>query len=249
MASSIIEIKDLFFGYNGHEVLKDVNLIVHEGEFLALIGPNGGGKTTLLKLMLGLLEPHRGTVRVFGQLPRYVSHRMGYVPQDIHLNRDFPVSALDVVLMGRLTYGKGWSRHSRRDRTAARKALEKMGMGDHSHRRISELSGGERQRILIARALVSEPELLLLDEPTANIDTPNQTEFYSLLKDLNPTVTILMVSHDLITVSSYVKSVACVNQFVYLHDEAKATEEMLAMYQCPVELVAHGLPHRVLGKH
>jgi len=249
MTAPVIEINDLSFAYNGNEVLKNVNLTVDDGEFLALIGPNGGGKTTLLKLMLGLLEPKRGTVRVFGRPPRTISHRIGYVPQDIHFNRNFPASALDVVLMGKMQFRKGWSRHSRQDRITAQAALDKMEVGTLTNRRIDELSGGQRQRILIARALVSEPELLFMDEPTASIDAQGQTEFYNRIKDLNKSTTILMVSHDLMILSSYVKSVACVNQLVHHHDEAEITEDMLSMYECPVELIAHGLPHRVLKNH
>ncbi|MBW1695666.1 MAG: ABC transporter ATP-binding protein [Deltaproteobacteria bacterium] len=249
MTSAIIEITNLSFSYNRHEVLKHVNLRVKRGEFLALIGPNGGGKTTLLKLILGLLIPDKGMVRVFGQPPLKVSYRMGYVPQDTYLNRYFPVTALEVVLMGRLKSGKGWRRPSRIDRIAAQKALEKMAMAEYGNRHIAELSGGQRQRILIARALVSEPELLLLDEPTASIDTTGQTEFYSIIENIHKTATILMVTHDLMMLSSHVDSVACVNRLVHYHDEAQITEEMLAMYECPVELIAHGLPHRVLKEH
>ena len=249
MSSPVIEIQNLSFTYNGHLVLKDVNLEVDEGNFLALIGPNGGGKTTLLKLMLGLLTADRGIVRVFGRPPKRVCHRIGYVPQDVHVNKSFPVSALDVVLMGRRKAGRGWSRHSRGDWIAAQEALDKMEMRGYADRRMMALSGGQRKRVLIARALVSAPELLLLDEPTTSIDTAGQTEFYSLLKELNKTVTILMVSHDPMILSSYVKSVACVNQLVHFHDEAEITEDMLTMYQCPVELIAHGLPHRVLKEH
>ena len=249
MTTEVIDIQNLSFTYNGHLVLKDVNLHIEESNFLAIIGPNGGGKTTLLKLMLGLLAADRGIVRVFGRPPKRVYHRIGYVPQDVHVNKGFPVSALDVVLMGRRKAGRGWSRHSRGDWIAAQEALDKMEMREYADRRMTALSGGQRQRVLIARALVSAPELLLLDEPTTGIDPAGQTEFYSLLKELNKTVTILMVSHDPMILSSYVKSVACVNQFVYFHDEPEITEDMLTMYQCPVELIAHGLPHRVLKEH
>ena len=151
--------------------------------------------------------------------------------------------------MGKMQFRKGWSRHSRQDRITAQAALEKMEVGTLTNRRIDELSGGQRQRILIARALVSEPELLFMDEPTASIDAQGQTEFYNRIKDLNKSTTILMVSHDLMILSSYVKSVACVNQLVHHHDEAEITEDMLSMYECPVELIAHGLPHRVLKNH
>jgi zinc transport system ATP-binding protein len=162
-----------------------------------MIGPNGGGKTTLIKLMLGLLEAGSGMVRIFGQPPSRVSHRIGYVPQDVHINKNFPVSALDVVLMGKIQPGLGWSRPSREDRVAALDALNQVEMAKYCDYRIGELSGGQKQRVFVARALVTDPQLLFLDEPTASIDTKGQGEFYSLLKELNKTVSIIIVSHDL----------------------------------------------------
>ncbi len=195
------------------------------------------------------LDADKGAIRVFGHPPRKASHRIGYVPQDVHINKHFPVTAMDVVLMGRLTSGKGRTRHSKEDRVAAQNALETVGMGDFIHRRIGRLSGGQRQRVFIARALATDPDVLLLDEPTASIDPQGQSDFYTLLKDLNESVTVVLVSHDLMILTSYVRSVACVNQQVHYHDEAEITEEMLTMYACPVELVAHGIPHRVLRKH
>jgi zinc transport system ATP-binding protein len=256
MKDAIIEIRDVCLVFNGQPVLTDINLQVKKGAFLAMIGPNGGGKTTLLRLMLGLLSPHKGSVRIFGRPPREVSHRIGYVPQDVHINQRFPISALDVVLMGKLKPGRGWTRHSRKDRIAAHDALEKMEVGAYSHRSIGELSGGQLQRVFVARALVTESELLFLDEPTASIDTKGQSEFYQLLKRLNESITIIIVSHDLMVLSGYVKSIACVNQHLHYHDQAEVTGEMLAtMYNCsveeacPVALIAHGLPHRVLRAH
>jgi zinc transport system ATP-binding protein len=251
MSTPIIDIQDLWFSYNGIPVLKEVNLKVIKGEFLALLGPNGGGKTTLLKLMLGLFKPDQGSVRIFGKPPREVSHRIGYMPQHISFNQDFPISVFDVVLMGRLRPGRGWSMYHRADRTAAQLALEKVEMLAAGNRRIGELSGGQRQRIFIARALVDEPEVLFLDEPTASVDTKHQTDLYDLLQELNKTVTIIVVSHDVGVISSHVKSVACVNQNIFYHDSGEIDEEMLeAAYQCcPVELVAHGMPHRVLQTH
>ena len=256
MKDTIIEIRDVCFAFNGQPVLTDINLRVKKDAFLAMIGPNGGGKTTLLRLMLGLLSPHKGSVRVFGKPPREVSHRIGYVPQDVHINQRFPISALDVVLMGKLKPGRGWTRYSRKDRIAAHDALGKMEVGAYSHRRIGELSGGQLQRVFVARALITESELLFLDEPTAGIDTKGQREFYQLLKRLNESITIIIVSHDLMVLSGYVKSVACVNQHLHYHDQAEVTGEMLeTMYNCsveeacPVELIAHELPHRVLRAH
>jgi zinc transport system ATP-binding protein len=250
MAESIIDVHDVWFSFNGQPVLREVNLKVPRGDFLVVIGPNGGGKTTLLKLMLGLIHPDRGTVCVFGQAAGKAAHRIGYVPQNVHINKTFPVSVLDVVLMGRLRNGRGWSRHTRQDRLAAQAALEQMSVWECRDRRIGELSGGQLQRVFIARALVSGPEALFLDEAMASIDAHSRGEFYDALKELNRTVTIVAVSHDLMILSSHVKSVACVNRDLHYHDSGEITQEMLDMaYHCPVDLVAHGVAHRVLSRH
>jgi len=256
MNHSIVEIRNVFFSYNGQEVLQDVNFDVHQGDFIAMIGPNGGGKTTLLRLMLGLLEPAQGSVRVLGIPAQKASHHVGYVPQEVHGNRSFPITALDVVLMGKLEPGKRFSRKSKQDREEAMEALERMDMAAFAGRRIDELSGGQRRRVYIARALVTRPKLLLLDEPTAGIDTRGQADFFRLLKEINKEVTILVVSHDLLVISTYVKSVACVNRRLHYHCQAEITGEMIDMMYpctgeeiCPVELLAHGLPHRVLKDH
>jgi zinc transport system ATP-binding protein len=253
---TIVEIKDLDFAYNGETVLEDVNLTVRLKDFMAIIGPNGGGKTTLLKLLLGLLTPVKGTVRIDGKTPQEASPCIGYVPQDVHINRSFPITAIDVVLMGKLDPKKRLSRRSAANRRDALAALERMEMAAHIDKKIGLLSGGQRQRVFIARALVAQPKLLLLDEPTASIDTKGQADFYRLLKELNQDITVLVVSHDLLVISRYVKSVACVNKKLHYHDQAEITSDMLeTMYPCtveevcPVELVAHGLPHRVLMEH
>jgi zinc transport system ATP-binding protein len=246
MAEIIIEVRGVWFAFNGQPVLEDVSLAVPRGDFMIVIGPNGGGKTTLLKLMLGLIEPARGTVRVFGQPPRKAAHRIGYVPQNVHINQTFPVSVMDVVLMGRLRVGKGWSRHTRQDHQAAQAVLEQMKVWEFRQRRIGELSGGQLQRVFIARALVSGPEVLFLDEAMASIDAQSRAEFYDALTELNRTVTIVAVSHDMMILASHVKSVACVNRDLHYHDSGEITQEMLdAAYRCPVDLVAHGVPHRV----
>jgi zinc transport system ATP-binding protein len=256
MSSPIVEINDVTFGYNGEIVLRDVRFDIREGDFIAMIGPNGGGKTTLLKLILGLLQPDRGFIRVMGQSAQKASPAIGYVPQDVNINRSFPITAMDVVLMGRLHPGKRLARKSASNRQEAMAALERLEMAPHANRRIGELSGGQRQRVFIARALVTQPRLLLLDEPTASIDTRGQADFFTLLKALNKEITILVVSHDLLVISRFVKSVACVNKDLHHHHQAEITGEMLeTMYPCtgedvcPVELVAHGLPHRVLKDH
>lgn len=252
----IIEIRDLEFSYNGEPVLQDVNLSVRHGEFMAVIGPNGGGKTTLLKLILGLLKPDRGTVRVDGRSPGQASSCIGYVPQDVHANSSFPITAMDVVMMGYINPEKRWRQQAASDRRNAMATLDRLEMVAYADRKIGALSAGQRQRVFIARALVTSPRLLLMDEPTASIDTRGQVDFYTLLKEINKDITILVVSHDLLVISRYVKSVACVNRQLHYHDQAEITGEMLdVMYPprgdevCPVELVAHGLPHRVLMDH
>lgn len=247
----IIEVRDLWFSFTGSPVLEGVDLEIYPGDFLAVIGPNGGGKTTLLKLMIGLLKPDKGSVRIFGRPPREVSHRIGYVPQEVGLDKRFPISVYDVVLMGRLHGGGGRWRFSRQDQTLARKALERVEMWGLRKHRIEALSGGQRQRVFVARALAAEPELLLLDEPMVSVDQKGQTDFYTFLKDLNETVTIVLVSHDPMVLSTHIKSVACVSKQVYFHNAPEITQEMMEMaYQCPVELISHGkVPHRVLPDH
>ena len=256
MSHTIIEVRNLDFSYNRQLVLRGVNLNIQSGDFMAMIGPNGGGKTTLLKLMLGLLKANSGTIQIFGKTPKNASQQIGYVPQDIHINQNFPISASDVVLMGKLKPGRGWSRHSREDHMAALRALKQVDMDKYRDHRIGKLSGGQKQRVFIARALVTDPDILLLDEPTASIDAKGQNDFYALLKELNRKITIIVVSHDLMVVSRYVKSVACVNQRLHYHGHAELTGEMIEMMYnckieetCPVELIAHGLPHRVLHEH
>ena len=249
MDEAAITVTDLTFSYNGVPVVENAGFTVKHREFLAVIGPNGGGKSTLIKLMLGLLRPDSGRVRVFGKPPKKISHCFGYVPQDVAINRAFPISVMDVVLMGRLRH-HGTSRMQPRDRQAARDALERMGMAGFEDRKISDLSGGQRERVFIARALTTDPDILILDEPTASVDTTGRAELYALLKDLNQTKTIVMVSHDLMVMSSHVTAVACVNRRVFYHDQGEITQDMLDMgYQCPVELIAHGQPHRILKTH
>ena len=255
MDEPIVEIRNVSYAYNGDPVLQDVNLNIQHGDFIAMIGPNGGGKTTLLKIILGLISPDSGTVRVNGERAAKASCCIGYVPQNIDINRNFPISVMDVVLMGKLDPKRRWARKSAENRQEALAALDRLGMAPAADKKIGELSGGQRQRVFISRALVTAPKLLLLDEPTAGIDTKGQAEFYKLLKDLNSDITVVVVSHDLLVISRYVKSVACMNKRLHYHDHAEITGDMLeAMYcsveeVCPVELVAHGLPHRVLHRH
>jgi len=249
MSEPIIEVENVSFSYRGLTVLADVSFFLREKEFLAFIGPNGGGKTTLIKLLLGLLKPDRGTIRIYGTTPEKAAHRIGYVPQDVAINKSFPISVLDVVLMGRLRF-RGQARLTKADKKAAREVLSEMEMLDYQDRRIDDLSGGQRERVFIARALATDPDILILDEPTASLDNAGRTELYAILKEINKTKTILLVTHDMMVLSSYVSSVACVNKNVHYHDDAEITEEMIQSgYHCPVELIAHGVPHRILKTH
>jgi len=256
MSEPVVEILDVTFAYDVGAVIEDVNLEVNRGDFLAMIGPNGGGKTTLLKLMLGLLEPDKGSIRVLGRAPLKAAPQVGYVPQDAHANRGFPITALDVVLMGMPSTRWRWRPTSPSDRRSAIEALDRLEISHLAERRIGVLSGGQRQRVFIARALVSRPELMLLDEPTAGVDTKGQADFFDMLRALNRDITIIVVSHDLLAVSRYVKSVACVNRRLHYHNQSEITEDMLgALYPpameavCPVELVTQSLPHRVFKDH
>jgi zinc transport system ATP-binding protein len=249
MDRPVIEIEGLYFSYHDELVLENVNLSVAERDFVAVIGPNGGGKTTLVKLMLGLLQPNRGRVRLLGASPRETSTRAGYAPQDSEVNPSAPMTVQEAVMTG-LLKGGAFRRFTRKDKAAAREALERMGVWEHRRRLLKELSGGQRQRVLAARALVDDPEILILDEPTASLDVEGQSLMYELLRELNQSITVLVVSHDLMVMSSYVKSVACVSRQVHFHDRPEVTKDMLEMaYHCPVELVAHGVPHRVLDPH
>jgi len=210
-----IILENVSFAYKQNKILEDVTLCIHNGEFASIVGPNGGGKTTLLKLILGLLKPDQGRIRIFGEPPEQVRQKIGYMPQYAPLDMNFPATVMDVVLMGRLAGKTLW--FSKNDRSEALTAIDEVGMTGFAATGFNELSGGQRQRILIARALCSRPDILLLDEPTANVDHETEVNLFSILQALNTKMTILVVSHDLGFVSKYVKSVICVNRKVVIH--------------------------------
>lgn len=248
--NTVVSIKDLWICREGQIVLEDINLEIYEGDFLGLIGPNGGGKSTLLMAILGLLKPDRGELKVFGRNPASARGDIGYMPQKTTIDRSFPVNALEVVLMGRYSKAGFMRRYRKEDRQAAIRALEAVDMADRAGKEIGALSGGEQQRILVARSLVSQPKLLLLDEPASGIDATQQTEFYELLRRLNKNMTMVLVSHDLTAVSSYIGKIACLNQRLYYHGTKELpAEDMERAYGCPIEMIAHGMPHRVLRRH
>lgn len=237
---AVIQIEGLSFSYGLAPVLSDVDLQVCAGEFLGLVGPNAGGKSTLLRLILGLLRPQSGHIEVLGSPPWEARRRVGYVPQYPSFQRDFPICVEQVVLTGRLGLnpGLGWSR--RADRDAARWALAEVEAEDLARRRIGTLSGGQLQRVLLARALVGEPRILILDEPTANIDQRIEGEIFDLLAALNERLTILVVSHDIAFISSYVQRVACLNRTLVCHRTDTVDGDLIhRLYGERVRSVAH----------
>jgi len=239
-----ISIKNLNVNFNGFEILKDVSIEIPQKEFLGIIGPNGGGKTTLIKAILGLIKPISGQILVMGKQIKEAKNIIGYVPQYNSFEKDYPISVFDVVKIG--TIGKNFNNVT----FEINNALKLVEMYEFKDRLINELSGGQKQRILIARALVSNPKILLLDEPTASVDTKSGRNFYELLKELNKDITIVMVSHDIGVLSQYVNKIACLNKNLVYHDSKEISVEMLEQtYHCPVDLIAHGVPHRVLGEY
>lgn len=250
MTPAVIELSNVSLWRGNVQVLEDINLTVPPGAFLALLGPNGSGKTTLLRVILGLLSPSAGTVRVLGETPHGARGRVGYVPQHAAFDRDFPIHTEEVVCMGRLPR-KRWLRHyDRKDHEAAHRALGTMEVAHLADRPVGTLSGGELQRVLIARALAMEPEVLLLDEPTASLDERIGRGVWEILEELSRTMTVVLVSHDIGAISHYVREVACLNRQLFMHPSGELSDEILeATYGCPVDLLAHGHPHRVLSPH
>ncbi len=239
-APAAVDFRNVSLSYDGRDVLRDVSVVLEKGDFVSIVGPNGGGKTTFLKLVLGLLRPTSGTVRVFGGTPEAARPRIGYLPQRSAADRDFPARILDVVLTGRLPGARAFGPYSSLDREMALRALREVALADQSLRPFSALSGGEQQRTLIARALASEPELLLLDEPTSNLDVAMEKGLYDLLGRLHEQTTILLVTHDLGFVSDYTKTVVCMKQTLACHETGKLTGEMIvAMYGHDVRAVIH----------
>ena len=241
MTTPAVEIRNLCFGYEEHEVLHNINLTVSPGDFAMVVGPNGGGKSTLLRLMLGLLKPRYGSVRILGESPEVARRLMAYVPQSLEFDHNFPISVLETVLLGRLEH-YSFLGPRRRDRQAALEALEGVGLKQEARRPFAELSGGQRQRVLIAQALASHPSLLLLDEPGANLDAPGVAAIYGLLKELSQRLTIVMVSHNLTMVEPFATHVVCVNHTADMHRIDQVSQEDLHVgnwihifhHACPV---------------
>ncbi|MDR1385771.1 MAG: ABC transporter ATP-binding protein [Planctomycetaceae bacterium] len=237
----VIEFCGLDFTYNKDLVLENASVTIQAGDFVAIVGPNGGGKTTMLKLLLGLLKPNRGTIRLLGKPPEQSRTSVGYTPQHIQVDMQFPISVFDTVLMGRMRGGQRFQwRYSQADKQAAKDSLEIMRLSDKMKLPFRSLSGGQRQRVLIARAICGDPKILMLDEPTNNIDPQAEKILYDILRELNKRLTILLVSHDLGIVSNVVKSVICVNRTVAVHPTSELNGAMIReLYGTDVRFVRH----------
>lgn len=245
----IVSLKNVTVEYDSITAIEGVSLDVYSSDFLGVIGPNGGGKTTLIKAILGT-TPHKGEV-IFSPTMFEHGHRLiGYLPQQAEFDKSFPISVVDVVMSGLQSEKKFFSRYTKDDRAKAMQLLDMAGIADIAERQISEISGGQMQRALLCRAVILEPKLLILDEPTNFVDNKFENELYTLLHRLNERMAIVMVSHDLGTITSVVKSIVCVNRSVHRHDSNIITAEQLENYQCPIQIISHGhIPHTVLEHH
>ncbi len=244
----ILELKSVYASYGTMPVLENVNFRVSEKDFIGVIGPNGGGKTTLLRIILGLLKPVKGEM-IFNAGVLNGS-RIGYLPQISTGDVNYPVTVKDIILSG-LMIGKGiFSRMTTSDKKKAAGVIDQLGLSGMEGATVNELSGGQMQRVYLGRAIIGDPKLLLLDEPGNFVDSTFEKDFYEKLKDLNEKMAILMVSHDIGTISAHIKSFACVNRTLHYHPSHEITNEDLLAYGCPIQLVTHGdIPHTVLKKH
>ncbi|MCD8182451.1 MAG: metal ABC transporter ATP-binding protein [Bacteroides sp.] len=253
--SPIIEIKNLNAGYDGRIVLRDVNLNVYDRDFLGIIGPNGGGKTTLIKCILGLLKPISGEIILTSHhataLHSPSQLTMGYLPQYNSIDRKFPITVEEVILSGLSSKKSLISRFSTEHKEKAHQVIARMGLEGLEERAIGALSGGQLQRALLGRAIISDPEVVILDEPSTYIDKRFEARLYQLLAEINKDCAIILVSHDIGTALQQVKSIACVNEALDYHPDTGITGEWLERnFHCPIELLGHGtLPHRILGEH
>ena len=231
----LINISNLSYKYHKTDVLENINLIIKDDDFLAIIGPNGGGKSTLLKLILGLLTPQNGTI-----INNIKTNQVGYVPQNTNLNIDFPITALEIVLMGHVSSQKKLFGYSKEDIACAMASLAKVSMTDFANSKIGDLSGGQRQRVFIARALCSNPKIMLLDEPTASIDVKGQREIYELLKEINNSICVVVVSHDISVLLNYAKNVAHINKNLVYHSLENIQKNINTQNEhlCEVELLS-----------
>lgn len=248
MSVCLLQMNSVSVSYGSNIALEDADLKICDNDFIGVIGPNGGGKTTLLKVILGLVKPYKGTLEFNYELLE--NNNIGYLPQMSTGDNNFPVTVKDVILSG-LMMRKGLiSMMSASDKKKAGKVIEELGLSDLTDSSLSELSGGQLQRVFLGRAIIGDPRLLLLDEPGNFVDTNFENDFYEKLRILNNRMAIMMVSHDVGTISAHIKSFACVNKHLHYHPSSEITNEELLAYGCPIQLITHGeVPHTVLKKH
>ena len=251
MSNPIIQISDLNAAYEEKTVLSHVDLTVYERDFLGIIGPNGGGKTTLIKSILGLHQPQKGKIHFFKNGKEVPEINMGYLPQYNNIDKKFPISVYEVILSGLSKQKSIFQRYSNEQHELVRQMIIQMGLEGMDKRAIGELSGGQLQRALLGRALVSNPEVIILDEPNTYIDKRFEAKLYSLLEEINKVRAIMLVSHDIGTILKNVKTIACVNETVHYHPHTEVPTEWLEEhFGCPIEMLGHGsFPHRVLKCH
>ncbi|HNZ69891.1 MAG TPA: ATP-binding cassette domain-containing protein [Prolixibacteraceae bacterium] len=248
MEKPLIHINHVTFSWDVEPVLEDVDLKIYDRDFIGIIGPNGGGKTTLVKIIMGLIQPLKGKVYFREDLPR-LKRPIGYLPQVKTLDKQFPITVIDVVRSGSLMRHNPFSSASE-EKERALELLGEMGIGHLRKRAAGELSGGQMQRVFLCRALISDPRVLILDEPGTFVDNRFEGEFFERLKALNEKMAILLVSHDVGTITSFVKTIACVNRKLHYHHSAVLTPEDLKAYNCPIQVISHGdIPHTILEKH
>lgn len=246
--ANLLEMNSLSASYGSSFVLKDINFCVQENDFIGVIGPNGGGKTTLLKIILGLLKPIKGEIVFNNNL--LTGSKIGYLPQISTGDSNYPVTVTDIILSGLMMHKGVISRMTREDQRKAAKVIDDLGLAGLADSTINELSGGQMQRVFLGRAIIGDPKLLLLDEPGNFVDFTFENDFYEKLKELNDRMAILMVSHDVGTISAHIKSFACVNRSLHYHPSSEISNEDLLAYGCPIQVIAHGpVPHTVLKTH
>lgn len=249
--NKLIELKNVTAGYDHKTVLKQISLTVWKDDFLGIIGPNGGGKTTLLKVILGLLQPLEGSVCFFWNNQPIEKLKIGYLPQMSNIDRRFPISVHEVIASGLASEKPRFRNYRPNQLQRIDEVMNQMGLEELRHRSIEELSGGQLQRVLLGRSIVSRPQVLILDEPNSYVDKRFESKFYQLLTEINKESAIILVSHDVGTVLSMVKNIACVNETLHYHSGSNVSADWLGeKYACPIELVGHGsFPHRVLKTH
>ncbi len=245
----IIKLDNITYGYDNQAVVDAVTMEINHGDFIGMIGPNGGGKSTIIKLMMGLLKPWKGQL-LLGKGRNEDQVRIGYLPQYHDFDKKFPINVLEVVLSGLAGKTGRLYRYTKDQKHKAKELLSLLGLENIEQQAIGELSGGQMQRAFLGRALVADPDLLILDEPVTYVDNKFEQELYQLLEFINDQTAILLVSHDVGQIVSIVKTIACVNHELHYHPSNKIDEQILASYNCPIELITHGkVPHRVLHNH